>query len=142
MFVSILAVIAVITRVDQRAAFMSFFGYVPPCLRNQIADIISIVFVISSVIGPLLGGVFTERVSWRWCFWINLPFGGVAAAGTPPLLLAKTEHGKTGWRQIARMDYVGSGLILACITCLLLALQWGGNDYPWSSKSPASLYTR
>jgi hypothetical protein len=33
------------------------------------------------------------------------------------------------------MDYVGSGLILACITCLLLALQWGGNDYAWSSKS-------
>jgi hypothetical protein len=48
---------------------------------------------------------------------------------------AKTEHGKTGWRQIARMDYIGSGLILACITCLLLALQWGGNDYAWSSTS-------
>lgn len=58
MFVSILATIATITTLQQRPAFMGAFG---------------VVFVISSVIGPLLGGVFTQRVSWRWCFWINLP---------------------------------------------------------------------
>jgi MFS family permease len=58
MFVSILAIITIITKLEQRPAFMAAFG---------------IVFVISSVVGPLLGGVFTQHVSWRWCFWINLP---------------------------------------------------------------------
>lgn len=56
MFVSIVAVIAVVTKVEKRAAFMSGFGFV---------------FVVSSVIGPLLGGVFTERLTWRWCFYIK-----------------------------------------------------------------------
>lgn len=56
MFVSILAVIAVVTRVDQRAAFMASFGFV---------------FVISSVVGPLLGGAFTDNVTWRWALWSN-----------------------------------------------------------------------
>jgi hypothetical protein len=47
---------------------------------------------------------------------------------------SKSAGGRTGWRQILHMDYLGSLLIFACITCLLLALQWGGNDYPWSSE--------
>ncbi|WRT64288.1 uncharacterized protein IL334_001219 [Kwoniella shivajii] len=125
MFVSILAVIAVVTRVDQRAAFMASFG---------------IVFVISSVVGPLLGGVFTERVSWRWCFWINLPFGGVAAAAVVFLLPARdpavnvnTPHDRTLLGKLKRMDWVGTALIFLTITCLLLALAWGGNQYPWKS---------
>lgn len=130
MFVSILAVIAVVTRVEQRAAFMSAFG---------------IVFVISSVVGPLLGGVFTERVSWRWCFWINLPFGGVAAAAVVFLLPARDperkEEGLTVWRGLRRMDWIGSILVLVLVTCLLLALQWGGNEYPWNNWRIILLFT-
>nr|XP_018999581.1 major facilitator superfamily transporter [Kwoniella mangroviensis CBS 8507]OCF63042.1 major facilitator superfamily transporter [Kwoniella mangroviensis CBS 8507] len=125
MFVSILAVIAVVTRVDQRAAFMASFG---------------IVFVISSVVGPLLGGVFTERVSWRWCFWINLPFGGVAAAAVLFLLPARdpevnenTPHDRTLLGKLRRMDWLGTALIFLTVTCLLLALAWGGNEYAWSN---------
>ncbi|WVR06017.1 hypothetical protein IAU60_003045 [Kwoniella sp. DSM 27419] len=125
MFVSILAIIAVITRVEQRAGFMASFG---------------IVFVISSVVGPLLGGVFTERATWRWCFWINLPFGGFAAVAVTFLLPARAPHdnGKSPtdrsiWGKLKRMDYVGTVLVFLIVTCLLLALSWGGNDYAWSN---------
>ncbi|WVQ85241.1 hypothetical protein IAT38_007406 [Cryptococcus sp. DSM 104549] len=126
MFVSILAIIAVVTKVEQRAAYMSSFGAV---------------FVISSVVGPLLGGAFTERVSWRWCFYINLPFGGVAAAAVVFLLPARdpdrsrdtSPPGTRVWVKLLRLDWLGTGLIFCCITCLLLALSWGGNQYAWGS---------
>jgi MFS family permease len=125
MFVSIVAIISVVTKVEQRAGFMAGFGFV---------------FVIASVIGPLLGGVFTEQLSWRWCFWINLPVGGVAAAAVVFLLPGRAPD-RTGDRNLPttwgetlrRMDWIGSALVLVFVTCLLLALQWGGNQYRWDS---------
>lgn len=123
LFVSIIAIIAVITSVERRAFYFSFFG---------------LAFVVSSVIGPLLGGVFTERLTWRWCFWINLPVGGAAAAAVLFFLPArdpgmKRSDGRTGLRALAKMDWIGSALVILFITCWLLALQWGGNNYPWSN---------
>ncbi|OWZ29454.1 major facilitator superfamily transporter [Cryptococcus neoformans AD2-60a] len=133
MFVSILAVIAVVTRVDQRAAFMASFGFV---------------FVISSVVGPLLGGAFTDHVSWRWCFYINLPFGGFAATAVVFLLPARDpEHAdaappdRTVLGKLRRLDWLGTGLIFCAITCLLLALAWGGNQYAWNNWRIPFLFT-
>lgn len=123
MFVSIIAVIAVVTAVEKRAAFMAGFGFV---------------FVIASVVGPLLGGVFTERLSWRWCFWINLPVGGVAVLAIIFLLPARDPEQRRpdqakGWKAVLHMDWLGTALAFLFITCLLLALQWGGNEYRWDS---------
>ncbi|WOO81253.1 Aspyridones efflux protein [Vanrija pseudolonga] len=131
MFVSIIAIIAVVTAVEKRAMFMSGFGFI---------------FVISSVIGPLLGGVFTEHLSWRWCFWINLPVGGVAAAAVVFLLPARSpeqrENAPKTWGEtLRRMDWIGSALVILFITCLLLALQWGGNNYKWSNWRIPVLFT-
>ncbi|KIR53334.1 major facilitator superfamily transporter [Cryptococcus gattii Ru294] len=132
MFVSILAVIAVVTRVDQRAAFMASFGFV---------------FVISSVVGPLLGGAFTDNVTWRWCFYINLFFGGFAAAAVVFLLPARDpEHAETApdrtvFGKLRRLDWLGTGLIFCAITCLLLALAWGGNQYAWNNWRIPFLFT-
>ena len=91
-------------------------------------------FGLASIVGPLLGGYLTA-VTWRWCFWINLPLGGISlvvlvwAAPRSPALLppAKTLLGR-----INQLDPVGFALVAPATVCLLFALQWGGTKYPWS----------
>ncbi|PVH99797.1 MFS general substrate transporter [Periconia macrospinosa] len=97
--------------------------------------ILSSMFGIASVIGPLLGGVFTGEATWRWCFWINLPIGGVAmlivfVVFKPP---KRTNSSKTVWERLRECDLVGTVLILGTVVSLLLPLQWGGISDPWGS---------
>ena len=113
---------------------MTIVGY-SVALRKRAVYIalLSSMFGISSVVGPILGGVLTDRASWRWCFWINLPFGGVALL-TVFFFFQNPErkHNDMSFREkLKQIDLLGALFLICGIVCLLLALQWGGSTYPW-----------
>ena len=89
---------------------------------------------ISATAAPLLGGALTDKISWRGCFYINLPLGGI----TFLLILLFFENPRQStytslsWKQIAsKLDLLGTVFFVPSITCLLLALQWGGSKWEW-----------
>ncbi|KAJ6473377.1 transporter [Mycena vitilis] len=126
-YVAIIQIISQVTRLEDRPKLFGLFGAV---------------FGLSAVIGPLIGGALTDHVSWRWCFYINLPVGGVSILvvilqlkASPPL---GSEHTKRSagdiFRQVMRLDFLGATLVAAAVTCVELSLQWGGNTKAWGDK--------
>ncbi|KAI0841865.1 MFS general substrate transporter [Hypoxylon sp. FL0890] len=107
---------------------------VPLRKRPMFQGIFGTVFGVSSVMGPLVGGAFTDHVTWRWCFYINLPVGAVAALC---LLIVKLPSRPPTpapfWEHFIRLDPLGTFFFVPSIVCLLLALQWGGSTYSWDS---------
>lgn len=118
----------------------------PPEKRAAYSGMIVGMIGISSVVGPLIGGALTSQVSWRWCFYINLPPGGVAIAGinaffrTPKRTTTTSDAGTGFVAKLAKFDPFGAACLLACVVCLLLALQLRGITYQFSNGRIVALF--
>ncbi|RFU31913.1 hypothetical protein B7463_g4407, partial [Scytalidium lignicola] len=107
---------------------------IPLHKRPMFQGIFGAVFGIASVAGPLLGGVFTTKVTWRWCFYINLPCGALVVFILIFILQVKSKKSNVPLKnKIIRLDPYGTIVFLPGIVCLLLALQWGGTTYAWKN---------
>ncbi|KAK2060598.1 major facilitator superfamily transporter [Colletotrichum caudatum] len=108
---------------------------VPLHRRPKYQGAFGAVFGLASVLGPLLGGAFTTKATWRWCFYINLPLGGVslvviALVMTPP---DQDLDDTSLWSKLRQLDFLGTAVFIPGVVCLLLALQWGGVEYAWNN---------
>ena len=125
-------------------AYLLIATSVPLAMRPSFNGLIGAVYGVSSVVGPLLGGVFTDKVSWRWCFYINLPIGGVTVAVILFIFTPVPQPGgisKLAWKKrIEQLDILGTVFFIPGVVCLLIALQWGGFTYPWSDGRIIALF--
>ena len=97
----------------QRGRYMGYFGAV---------------FAATNVAGPLLGGLFTEHLSWRWIFYINLPLGIAAlfvVAAVLHIPVKRVPH---------KIDWAGTTFLAVGVTCIILLTTWGGSQYAWGSS--------
>ncbi|HEY4963738.1 MAG TPA: MDR family MFS transporter [Candidatus Saccharimonadales bacterium] len=107
---------------------------IPPRQRGKYQGYFGAVFALASIAGPLLGGLFTEHLSWRWIFYINIPLGllaflAIAARLHLPKVIQKHS-----------LDYTGAVLMSTAMVSFLLALTWGGTTYAWGSIQTIGLF--
>jgi EmrB/QacA subfamily drug resistance transporter len=107
---------------------------VPPRERGKYQVYFATVFFVSSVLGPVLGGVIAEALHWSVIFWINLPLGLLAYWMTSAALKRLPRHERPH-----KLDVLGAFLITSATVTLLLALSWGGTRYPWGSAQIIAL---
>jgi EmrB/QacA subfamily drug resistance transporter len=102
---------------------------VPPRDLGRWIGYSGFVFAFSSVAGPLFGGIFAQHVSWRWAFFVNVPLGLLSMwiVSTRLHLPARTSE--------YRIDWLGAGLIVGAVSCVVLLTSWGGSQEPWGSPT-------
>ncbi|KAK3318101.1 multidrug resistance protein Fnx1 [Apodospora peruviana] len=105
---------------------------VPLRQRPQYMSIILLAYTLAVCIGPVVGGVLAQRVTWRWVFWLNLPVCAVALVVL--FIFLRTKYKKDTVRSsLKRVDLGGNALLVASVVAVLIALTWGGTQYAWSS---------
>ncbi|EMC93670.1 hypothetical protein BAUCODRAFT_75853 [Baudoinia panamericana UAMH 10762] len=124
-------------------AILIIANTVPLAKRPIFNGVFGAMFAIASVAGPLLGGAFTDHVTWRLCFYINLPFGLISAICVLFFLRKMPKPPKASLplkEKMKEFDLIGLLIFIPTIVCLLLALQWGGSTYSWSNGRIIALF--
>lgn len=104
-----------------------FTIFADPKQAAKLSGVMGAVFGLSSVAGPQIGTFIAENMSWRWCFYVNLPIGIASFL----VLLFALKESKSDKKP--KIDYLGTGLLIISIVSILLALEWGGKSYAWDS---------
>jgi len=115
-------------------AFAIVGDVIPPRERGRYQGYFGAVFGVSSVIGPLAGGFAVDSLSWRYIFYVNLPLGIVALIVTNRVLRLPVR------KREVKIDWQGALLLVAGVSCILLATQMGGTNYPWGSWQIIGLF--
>jgi EmrB/QacA subfamily drug resistance transporter len=119
---------------SQAMAFTTIADLFPPARRGRASGVLGAVFGFASVIGPAVGGFLTDGPGWRWCFYVNIPIGIAALAilffAFPHIVRHRTPH---------PIDWPGADTLVLAVLPLLLALSWGGRDYPSASTEIITL---
>ncbi|KFX87385.1 hypothetical protein V490_08291 [Pseudogymnoascus sp. VKM F-3557] len=106
--------------------------------RPLFVGIVTSMYGVASVLGPTLGGLMTDspRLTWRFCFWVNLPFGAIAVTIVTFVFkpITVVDTGLSVLQKLAKSGIAGVIILLADMTCLVLSLQLGGTKYPWSNS--------
>lgn len=122
-----LSILAVVAPLSKRPLYTSALGSL---------------FGVATITGPIIGGALTTSVSWRWCFYINLPVGAVTLVALA-LLFRPPERPSDKMplmQKIQEIDIIGCLIFIPTIVMTLLALQWGGQKYPWKSATVIGLF--
>ena len=115
-------------------AFAIIGDVIPPRERGRYQGYFGAVFGVSSVVGPLAGGFAVDSLSWRYIFYVNLPLGIVALIVTNRVLRLPVR------KREVKIDWLGALLLVAGVSCILLATQLGGENYPWGSWQIIGLF--
>ncbi|KAJ4475264.1 major facilitator superfamily domain-containing protein [Lentinula edodes] len=106
--------------------------------RGKYHGMIGAVVALGYTIGPIVGGLLAQKVSWRWCFWVTLPLSLVSSAVVVLVLPVKPVAGDIR-KKLLLIDYVGSLLTLIGCALIMLPLIWGGVTFPWTHPVTLSL---
>ncbi|KAK3809195.1 MAG: major facilitator superfamily domain-containing protein [Benniella sp.] len=108
--------------------------------RGKFQGFISAVFAISALVGPVMGGAFVDKVSWRWCFWIQVALA-IITVPTMAIMLKLPRPKGNIWEKIVSIDWAGTFFMALLAVFLLLPTNLGGNLFPWNSALVITMYT-
>lgn len=108
-----------------------FADLVPLRQRPKYFTMILGAWALGSVLGPLIGGLFVEKATWRWCFWLNLPICGIALPMA--IRFVTLEQPVTDFKtKLRKVDWIGNVLFISSLTSFLIAISWAGIQFEWS----------